>query len=83
MQAMEKTVINTGKLAMNYMDVIIREELDASSDSVGKSKNVKNSTFRNYPESYEITASEKQMIDKMMAEYKGDNSDGDNEWNSL
>lgn len=79
MSALGKSVINTGKIAMTYMHAIIKDELSSGPDSTEKSPNVRKSNFRNYPDSYEISDEEKKMIDKMMAEYKGENSDAGNE----
>jgi len=71
MQAYEKTVLNTGKVSISYMNAIICSETGHSETSEAETANVKKSSFRNYPSSYGISDAEKEMIEKMMAEYNG------------
>lgn len=70
--AYEKSVLNTGKISMKYMDTIIRNESasSASTKSVAPS-GVRKNGFRNYPDSYEVDDAEKKRIDRMMAQYGG------------
>ncbi|MBR2404269.1 MAG: DnaD domain protein [Clostridia bacterium] len=73
MYAYDKTVMNTGVVKMSYMDAIIRNEL-ASPRGAQKDEcnapNVRKSTFRNYPTGG-VGEIEKQMIEKMMSEFGG------------
>lgn len=74
MNAYESSVMNTGKIAFKYMDAIIRNELagNGNTNSQPLSSNIRKSTFRNYPDDNSIGDIEKQMIEKMMMQYGGD-----------
>ena len=66
-EAFEKTVLNTGKISFKYMDTIIRGELDSrGGKNIGAT-----SKFKNYPSKYEISETEKNRIEKMLAEFEG------------
>lgn len=67
--AYERTVMNTGKVSFKYMDAIIQSEAGTL-----QNKNTGNgSKFKNYPANYEISETEKNRIQKMLAEFE----DGD------
>ena len=63
MEAFEKTVMNIGKISFKYMNSILAEVSGATPAD--------NSKFRNYPENYEISQTEKNRIEKMLAEFEG------------
>ncbi len=66
LSAYERTVLNTGKVSFKYMDSIIKNEAGSSSN-----KNIgTGSKFKNYPESYELSETEKNRIQKMLAEFE-------------
>ena len=74
MYAYDKTVMNTGGVKMGYMDAIIRSELSSPQGALRDERNapnVRKSTFRNYPEGGGVGEIEKQMIEKMMSEFGG------------
>ena len=74
MYAYDKTVMNTGGVKMGYMDAIIRSELSSPHGALRDERNapnVRKSTFRNYPEGGGVGEIEKQMIEKMMSEFGG------------
>lgn len=76
MHAYDTAVMNTGKISFRYMDAIIKSELSISAPNRGTSlpPNVKKSTFRNYPQDGAISEIEKQMIEKMMSQYGGEDN---------
>ena len=53
-----------------HEDVKLRKAHREQKKTSAIPKNVENSKFRNYPENYELTESEKDEIDKMMKEYE-------------
>ena len=74
MKAYDSAVMNTGKVSFRYMDSIVKNELSGSSVSK-KDKlpsNVEKSRFRNYPTGDGIGDVEKQMIEKMMSQFGGE-----------
>ena len=75
-QALEKSILNTGKISLGYMDAVIKNQLP---EFLVGGKNVLNSKYRNYPESFNLTSDEKEMLDKMMADYEGGADNADNE----
>ena len=66
MDAFEKTVMNIGKISFKYMDAILVEATGSTPAD--------NSKFRNYPDNYEISQTEKKRIEKMLAEFEGGES---------
>ena len=53
------------------MDAIIRSEADSFGKNNSDNKNVGNgSKFKNYPANYKISDTEKQRIQKMLAEFE-------------
>ncbi|MDY3304647.1 MAG: DnaD domain protein [Clostridia bacterium] len=72
------SVLNTGKISFKYMDAVLKNEAENKSGASGRDvpSNVKNSKFRNYPPTYNISDAEKEMLDKMMSKYKGGVNNG-------
>lgn len=71
MSAYERTVMNTGKITFSYMDAIIRSEADSFGKNSAENKNAGNgSKFKNYPANYKISDTEKERIQKMLAEFE-------------
>lgn len=65
MSAYERTVLNTGKVSFKYMDSIIKNECESANKNTGTG-----SKFKNYPSSYELSDTERNRIQKMLAEFE-------------
>lgn len=68
MRYIEKVLISWEDLGLKTVEDVVRHKAERKALKAEVPRNVANSKFRNYPESYEITEQEKAMIDKIMRE---------------
>ena len=68
MRYIEKVLISWEDSGLKTVEDVARHKAERKAVKTSEAKNVANSRFRNYPESYGITEDEKAMIDKIMRE---------------